>query len=155
MNDTNKQMQRRSSTIVESLGFNTNQISCISHPMICTDARTPLFFISVNMCSSRKSFSSVASNIWTALLNHPTSSIPTVPDVRKALKHHLFLLVHPDSRAKCGNIKPAQCITLHDTAPTTAIGSSCLPSHSPELPCRPSKGVPCERLRLVKVIHFA
>ena len=29
------------------------------------------------------------------------------------------------------------------------------PSHSPEIPCRPSKGVPSERLRLVKVIHFA
>ena len=25
-----------------------------------------------------------------------------------------------------------------------------LPSHSPEIPCRPSKGVPSERLRLVK-----
>ena len=27
-----------------------------------------------------------------------------------------------------------------------------LPSHSPEIPCRPSKGVPSESLRLVKVI---
>ena len=30
-----------------------------------------------------------------------------------------------------------------------------LPSHSLEIPCRPSKGVPSERLRLVKAIHFA
>ena len=30
-----------------------------------------------------------------------------------------------------------------------------LPSHSPEIPCRPSKGVPSERLRLVEVINFA
>ena len=30
-----------------------------------------------------------------------------------------------------------------------------LPLHSPEIPCRPSKGVPPERLRLVEVINFA
>ena len=29
-----------------------------------------------------------------------------------------------------------------------------LPLHSPEIPCRPAKGVPSERLRLVKVIPF-
>ena len=38
-----------------------------------------------------------------------------------ALKHHLFLLAYPDSRAKSGKIKPAQCIALRDTVPTTAI----------------------------------
>ena len=30
-----------------------------------------------------------------------------------------------------------------------------LPLHRPETPCRPSKGVPAERLRLVAVINFA
>ena len=30
-----------------------------------------------------------------------------------------------------------------------------LPSHSPEIPCRPSKGVPSVHLRLVEMIHFA
>ena len=30
-----------------------------------------------------------------------------------------------------------------------------LSSHNPEIPCRPAKSVPSERLRLVKVIHFA
>ena len=30
-----------------------------------------------------------------------------------------------------------------------------LPLHSPEIPCCLAKGVPSERLRLVKVIHFA
>ena len=40
---------------------------------------------------------------------------------RRALKHHLFLLAYPDSSAKSGTIKPAQCITLRDTMPTTAI----------------------------------
>ena len=48
-------------------------------------------------------------------------SIPTLPAFRRALKHHLFLLAYPDSRAKSGKIKPAQCITLSDAAPTTAI----------------------------------
>ena len=66
--------------------------------------------------AASKSFSSVASNIWNALL----SSIPTLPAFRRPLKHHLFLLAYPNSSAKSGKIKPAQCITLRDTAPTTA-----------------------------------
>ena len=69
--------------------------------------------------AASKSFSSVASNIWNALPNHLTS-IPTLPVFRRALKHHLFLLAYSDSSAKSGKIKPAQCITLRDTAPTTA-----------------------------------
>ena len=69
--------------------------------------------------AASKSFSSVASNIWNALPNH-LSSIPTLPAFRRALKHHLFLLAYPDSSAKPGKIKPAQCITLRDSAPTTA-----------------------------------
>ena len=32
-----------------------------------------------------------------------------------------FLLAHPDRKTKSGETKPAQCITLCDTAPTTAI----------------------------------
>ena len=70
--------------------------------------------------AASKSFSSVASGIWNALPNH-LSSIPTLPAFRRALKHHLFLLAYPDSSAKSGMIKPAQCITLRDTVPTTAI----------------------------------
>ena len=70
--------------------------------------------------ATSKSFSSVTSNIWNALPNH-LSSIPTLPAFRRALKHHLFLLAYPDSSAKSGKIRPAQCITLRDTAPTTAI----------------------------------
>ena len=72
--------------------------------------------------NASKSFSSVASNIWNALPNH-LSSIPALPAFRRALKHHLFLLAYPDSSAKSGKIKPAQCITLRDTAPTTATAS--------------------------------
>ena len=96
--------------------------------------------------ATSKSFSSVASNIWNALLNH-LSSIPTLPAFRRALKHHLFLLAYPDSSAKSGKIKPAQCITLRDTVPTTA-------SAPPVAPCHPSKSVSSERLRLVEVINF-
>ena len=63
--------------------------------------------------ATSKSFSSVASNIWNSLPNH-LSSIPTLPAFRRALKHQLFLLAYPDSGAKSGKIKPAQCITLRD-----------------------------------------
>ena len=70
--------------------------------------------------ATSKSFSSVASGIWNALPNH-LSSIPTLPAFRRALKHHLFLLAYPDSSAKSGMIKPAQCITVRDRVPTTAI----------------------------------
>ena len=79
---------------------------------------------------------------WSTLPNH-LSFIPTLPAFRRALKHHLFLLAYLDSSAKSGKIKPAQCITLRDIAPITA-------THHPETPWRPSKGVPSERLRLVK-----
>ena len=61
--------------------------------------------------AASKSFSSVASGIWNALPNH-LSSVPTLPVFRRALKHHLFLLAYPDSSAKSGMIKPAQCISL-------------------------------------------
>ena len=70
--------------------------------------------------ATSKSFSSVASGIWNALPNH-LSSIPTLPAFRRALKHHIFLLAFPVSSAKSGSIKPAQCISLRDTVPTTAI----------------------------------
>ena len=70
--------------------------------------------------ATSKSFSSVASNIWNSLPNH-LSSIPTLPAFRRALKHHIFLLAYPDSGAKSDKIKPAECITLRDTPPTTAI----------------------------------
>ena len=64
-------------------------------------------------------FHLLLSNIWDALPNH-LSSIPTLPVFRRAFKHHLFLLAYPDSSAKSGKIKQAQCITLRDSAPTTA-----------------------------------
>ena len=98
--------------------------------------------------ANSKSFSSVASNILNALPSH-LSSIPTLPAFRRALKHHLFLLAYPDSSAKSGKIRSAQCIMLSDAVLTTVL------AHSPEIPCRPAKSVPSERLRLVKVIHFA
>ena len=99
-----------------------------SHPIfhlssqqdMCRREHSALLCLSLKTTmAASKSFSSVASNIWNALPNH-LSSIPTLPVFRRALKHHLFLLAYPDSSAKSGKIKPAQCITLRDTAPTTA-----------------------------------
>ena len=87
------------------------------------------------------SFSSVASDIWNALPNH-LSFIQTLPAFRRALKHHQFLLAYPDSSAKPG--RSNQLNVSH-----FVIQRQLLPPHSPEIPCRPSKGVPSERLRLV------
>ena len=70
--------------------------------------------------ATSKSFSSAASNIWNALSNH-LSSIQALPAFRRALKHHLFLLAYPNISAKSGKIRPAQCISFHDTVPTTSI----------------------------------
>ena len=124
-------VRHRIATETEYSNLSSHPI-CISHPKVCTGASTPLFFsfVYMSICvpprkttiAASKSFSSVASNIWNSLPNH-LSSIPTLPAFRRALKHHLFLLAYPylNSGAKSGNIKPAQCITLRDTPPTTAI----------------------------------
>ena len=77
------------------------------------------FLLVKTTMATSKSFSSVAPSIWNSLPNH-LSSIPTLPVFRRALKHHLFLLAYTSSSAKSGKIIPAQCITLRDTAPTTA-----------------------------------
>ena len=49
------------------------------------------------------------------------------------LSHHLFLLAHPDSSACACKIKPAQCIALCDTAPTTAIAQTTWKYHAAQL----------------------
>ena len=87
--------------------------------------------------ATSKSFSSVASNIWNALPNH-LSSTPTLPAFRRALKHHLFLLTYT-------------LTVVQNLARSNQLNVS----HNQEIPCRPAKSVPSERLRLVKVIHFA
>ena len=53
-------------------------------------------------------------------------------------------LLIPDSSAKSGMIKPAQCISLRDTVPTTAIAQPV--NTMPPI----YNSVPSERLRLVK-----
>ena len=99
-----------------------------SHPIFHLSSQdTCRSFSSFSICvpprettmATSKSLSPVASNVWNALPNH-LSSIPTLPVFRSALKHHIFLLAYPDSSAKSGTIEPTQCITLRDTAPTTA-----------------------------------
>ena len=87
-------------------------------------------------------------NIWNASPNY-LSSIPTLPAFRRALKHHLFLLAHPDNSE---SVRSNQLNVSH-----FVIQRQLLPyrTDSPEIPCRSAKGVPSECLRLVKVIHFA
>ena len=57
---------------------------------------------------------------WNALPNH-LSSIPSLPTFRRALKHHLFLLAHPDSSA---SVRSNQLNVSH-----FVIQRQVLPSH--------------------------
>ena len=94
----------------------------------CLPARALRSSSSLSICvptrkttmAASKSFSYVASGIWNALPKH-LSSASTLPVFRRALENHLFLLAYPDSSAKSGMIKPAQCISFRETVPTTAI----------------------------------
>ena len=97
--------------------------------------------------ATSKSFSSVAPSIWNSLPNH-LSSIPTLPVFRSALKHHLFLLAYHNSSAKPRKIKPAQSITLRDTAPRYCYCEA-RKHHAAHV-----NNVPSERLRLAEVITF-
>ena len=83
--------------------------------------------------ATSKSFS-IASNIWNSLPNH-LSSIPTLPDFRRALKHHLFLLF---TLAVVRNLVRSNQLNVSRFVTHRQL----LPSHS--------KGVPSERQRLVK-----
>ena len=95
--------------------------------------------------AASKSFSSVASNIWNALPNH-LASIPTLPAFRRALKHHCLLtLTVVQNLVRSHQLNVSHFVIQHQL----------LPSHSPEIPCHPSKCVPSEGLRLVEVINFA
>ena len=119
---------------LKSLRLLTGCYNFSSHPILLLSSRdmyrrralrsSSSLSICVPTCKTTmavsKSFSPVASGIWNALPNH-LSSVPTLPAFRRALKHHLFLLAYPDSSAKSGMIKPAQCISLRDTVLTTAI----------------------------------
>ena len=92
-------------------------------------------------------FSSVASNIWNALPSH-LSSIPTLL-LLEELSNIIYscwltlTVVQNLARSNQLNVSPL------------VMQRQLLPSHSPEIPCRPAKSVPSERLRSVKVIHFA
>ena len=94
------------------------------------------WIILVYMCPPRKttmatseSFSSVASNIWNALIPDHLSFIPTLPAFRRALKHLLLTPTVVQNLARSN-----QLIVSH-----FVIQRQLLPSHSPEIPCRPSK----------------
>ena len=96
------------------------------HTYVCTNTSAPLFFIVVNVFPHVKP-------PWQVLNHLPpwlqTSGMHCQIIFRafqlflllEELPNILFLLAYPDSSAKSGEIKPVQCITLGDTAPTTAI----------------------------------
>ena len=72
------------------------------------------------------------------------SAIPTLPALKRGLKHNFFLCAYPDSRTT-GGITPSEGITFRDTTPPTAI--------APLVNImRPAERVQSERLQLAKVI---
>ena len=93
--------------------------------------------------AASKSFSSVASGIWNALPSH-LSSVPTLPVFRRALKHIIY------SCLLTLTVVPNLVWSNQLNVSHFVIQRQLLPSHSPQIPCRPSKRVPSERLRLVK-----
>ena len=93
--------------------------------------------------AASKSFSSVASNIWNSLPSH-LSSIPALPAPAEELSNItcscLLTLTVVRNLVRPNQLNLSRFV----------IHRQLLPSHSSEMPCRPSKGVPSERLRLVK-----
>ena len=97
--------------------------------------------------ATSKSFSSVASNIWNALPNH-LSSIPTIPfleELSNITYSSLLTLTVVQNLVRSNQLNVSHFV----------IQRQLLPLRRPETPCRPSKSVPSERLRLVEVINFA
>ena len=93
--------------------------------------------------ATSKLFTSVASNIW----NH-LSSIPTLPLLEELSNITYFSLL---------TLTVVQNLVRSNQLNVSHFVIQCqlLPLHHPETPCRPSKGVPSEHLRLVEVINFA
>ena len=87
---------------------------------ICGPIRKPY------MAAGARSFSSVASGIMECTAESICRHSQLFTVFRRALKHHLFAAWrYPDSSAKSGMIKPAQCISLRD------LQCQLLSSHSP------------------------
>ena len=100
--------------------------------------------------ATSKSFSSVASGIWNTLPNHicpPSQLFRLLEELSNIIYSCLLTL-----RVVQNLVRSNQLIVSH-----FVIQCQLLPSHSLEIPCRPSKGVPSERLRLVKrfISHIA
>ena len=97
--------------------------------------------------AASKSFSSVAPNIWNALPNH-LSSIPTLPvleELSNITFSPLLTLTVVENLVRSNQLNASHFV----------IQRQLLPLRRPETPCRQSKSVPSERLRLVEVINFA
>ena len=92
--------------------------------------------------AASKSFSSVASGIWNALPNH-LSSVPFFlfsKELSNIIYSCLLTLTVVQNLVWSKQLNVSRFV----------IQCQLLPSHSPHIPCRPSKCVPSERLRLIK-----
>ena len=93
--------------------------------------------------ATSKSFSSVAyqtTGIHYQIISRPFQLFLLLEELSNII---FSACLYPDSNVESGKIKPAQCITLCGRA---VRAPTILPSHSQEIPYRPAKGVPSERL---------
>ena len=124
-------------------------LSCISHPKICTGASTPLCFSFVYVFPHVKP-PSQPPNLFHLLLQISGTHCQVI-----CHPFQLLLLLEELSNITCSClltltvvqnlIRPNQL-----NLSRFVIHRQLLSSHSSEMPCRPSKGVPSECLRLVK-----
>ena len=119
----------------KSATISTAILSCISHPKICMEASTPLFFIFVIICSptmaTSKSFSSVGSNIWNALPSRPSQLFRFLEELSNIIYSCLLTLTVVQNLVWSNQLNISHFM----------IQRQLLSLHSPEISCHPSKGV--------------
>ena len=128
----------------------------ISHPTICTSTSTPLFFIFVNTCSPTLNHHDNL-QVWhfhlllqifemhCQIICLPFQLFLLLEELSNITYSCLFTLTVVQNLVRSNQLNVSHFVIQHQL----------LPSHSLEIPCRPSKGVPSECLRLVEVINFA
>ena len=95
--------------------------------------------------ATSKLFSSAASNIWNALPNRPFQLFLFLEELSNIIFSCLLALTVEQNLVLTNQLNVLRFVMQRQL----------LPSHSPEIPRLPSKDVPSERLRLVKVINSA
>ena len=92
--------------------------------------------------ATSKSYSSVASGIWNALqiIWRPSQLVRLSEKLSNVIYSCFLTLTIVQNLVRSNQLNVSHFV----------IQCKLLTSHSPEIPCRPSKGVPHERLRLVK-----